>query len=82
LRHESVSLEVVRILREELQAAELTPFPAMELSDMPGWDSVNMSCVVVALEGRFGIEFNGAELETLSTFGKLVDLVSTKAGSA
>ena len=80
VRQEALSAEVAAVLRDELQAPALALSPGMELADMPGWDSVNMSCVLLALEERFGIAFAGEEIDSLSTLEKLEALIGAKAG--
>ena len=66
------------ILAEELQAPP-RPIEAHEqLADLPGWDSVSMSCVVLAIERHFEVQFSGDELEALSDFGALVATVDAK----
>ena len=66
------------IIREELQDDTLVVKPETELADIPGWDSVTMSCVMIAVEQHFGFEFAGNELDELSTFRSLVGSVMDK----
>ena len=74
---------VTQIIREELQADALVLVPGSELSETEGWDSVTGSCIMIAIENRFGFEFHGAVLDHLTTLQSLVSLIeSNRAASA
>jgi acyl carrier protein len=46
--------------------------------DIEGWDSFNHVNIVVAIESRFGIKFNAAEVEELRAVGEFVNLIEKK----
>jgi acyl carrier protein len=46
--------------------------------DVEGWDSFNHVNIVVAIESRFGIKFNAAEVEELRAVGEFVNLIEKK----
>ena len=52
--------------------------PELTAADVPEWDSFNHINLIVAVESRFKIKFQTAELEALHTVGHLADLIQTK----
>ena len=52
--------------------------PGLTAADVPEWDSFNHINLIVAIEARFGIKFQTAELESMQTVGHLADLVQSK----
>jgi acyl carrier protein len=46
--------------------------------DIEVWDSFNHVNIVVAIESRFGIKFNAAEVEELRAVGEFVNLIEKK----
>ena len=52
--------------------------PGLTAADVPEWDSFNHINLIVAVESRFKINFQTAEIEQLHTVGHLVDLIATK----
>ncbi len=57
-------------------ALELTP--NLTAAEVPEWDSFNHINLIVAVESRFKIKFQTAEIEQLHTVGHLVDLIAAK----
>lgn len=49
-------------------------------SEVPGWDSLSHTTVILAVEEHFKVRFTMAELMRLKTIGELQHLVSSKAG--
>ena len=47
-------------------------------NDVPEWDSFNHINLIVAIEARLKIKFQTAELESLNTVGRMVDLIENK----
>jgi acyl carrier protein len=52
--------------------------PELTASDIPDWDSFNHINLIVAVESKFKIKFQTAELESMHTVGHLVDLIQSK----
>ena len=52
--------------------------PSLTAADVPEWDSFNHINLIVAIESRFGVKFQTAELETMHTVGHLADLIQSK----
>jgi acyl carrier protein len=45
-----------------------------QLDDLPGWDSVALAGVLVALEARFGVAVGRTEIDAIETAGDLARL--------
>ena len=52
--------------------------PELTAADVPEWDSFNHINLIVAIEQRFKIKFQTAELEQLNTVGHLAELIQSK----
>jgi acyl carrier protein len=52
--------------------------PGLTAADVPEWDSFNHINLIVAIEARFGVKFQTAELESMQTVGHLADLIQSK----
>lgn len=70
--------QVRDIIADVLDQADLQISPATSATEVEGWDSFNHINIVVALEQRFGIKVNTAEIEDLRNVGELVALVGRK----
>jgi acyl carrier protein len=51
----------------------------LSANDVDGWDSVKQIEIIIATEGRFGIEFTTQEIDQLENVGELVRLIELKA---
>lgn len=70
--------ELTGIFRDILDEDTLELRPGLTAADVPAWDSFNHINLIVAVESRFGIKFQTAELESLQTVGHLADLIQSK----
>ena len=52
--------------------------PGLTAAEVPEWDSFNHINLIVAIESRFSIKFQTAELESMHTVGHLADLIQSK----
>jgi acyl carrier protein len=52
--------------------------PDLTATDVPEWDSFNHINLIVAVEARFGVKFQTAELESMQTVGHLANLIQSK----
>jgi acyl carrier protein len=52
--------------------------PELTAADVPEWDSFNHINLIVAIEQRFKLKFQTAELEQLNTVGHLAELIQQK----
>jgi acyl carrier protein len=56
--------------------------PSLTAADVPEWDSFNHINLIVAIESRFGVKFQTAELESMHTVGHLADLIQSKLAAS
>jgi len=70
--------EVEDGLRDVFDDDSLVAAPELTAADVPEWDSFNHINLIVAIESRFKIKFQTAELEQLHTVGHLADLIAAK----
>jgi Phosphopantetheine attachment site. len=63
------------IFRSELADPDLPLTPETVLADIPGWDSVNLSCVILGVETRFGVTFSPAQMDRLETVGDFLAVI-------
>lgn len=47
--------------------------------DVPGWDSVTMSSVIMSAEERFGVTLKAGSLDHLQCIGDLADMIEKMA---
>ncbi len=52
--------------------------PEMTAADVPEWDSFNHINLIVAVEAKFKIKFQTAELESMNSVGHLVQVIEQK----
>jgi acyl carrier protein len=72
-------LEQVRaIIADVLDQPDVKIDAGTTASDVEGWDSFNHINIVVAVEARFGIKINTAEIEDVRNVGELVEVVERK----
>ena len=70
--------QLTTIFRDTLDDDSLVLTPNLSVADVPEWDSFNHINLIVAIESRFKIKFQTAELEELHTVGHLADLIAKK----
>jgi acyl carrier protein len=70
--------QLTTIFRDTLDDDSLVLTPNLSAADVPEWDSFNHINLIVAIESRFKIKFQTAELEQLHTVGHLADLIAKK----
>ena len=70
--------QLTAILRDTFDDDTLVVTPTLAAADVPEWDSFNHINLIVAIESRFKIKFQTAELEELHTVGHLADLIAKK----
>ena len=78
MQQEQIYAELTPIFRELFDDDTLSPAPAMTAADVPEWDSFNHINLIVAIEQRFGIKFQTAELESIPTVGDLAAKIEQK----
>jgi acyl carrier protein len=70
--------QLTTIFRDLFEDDTLILTPSLSAADVPEWDSFNHINLIVAIESRFKIKFQTAELEQLHTVGHLVSLIAAK----
>jgi acyl carrier protein len=66
------------IFRDMFDNEMLVLTPELTAASVPEWDSFNHINLIVAIEARLKIKFQTAELESLNTVGRMVDLIENK----
>jgi acyl carrier protein len=78
--------EIRDFLRESLSEivdADIADLPdAATADEVAGWDSVNHIKLIFAIEARFGIAFEMAEMVAPDSVGALLDLIQSKIQAA
>ena len=78
MQQQDIYDQLTTIFRDLFDDEELVLSPGLTAADVPEWDSFNHINLIVAVEAKFGIKFQTAELESMQTVGHLVDLIQTK----
>lgn len=78
---EDIYAQLTTIFHDLFDDDALVLTPGLAAADVPDWDSFNHINLIVAVESRFKIKFQTAELESMQTVGSLVDLIRTKLAS-
>lgn len=66
------------IFRDMFDNETLVLTPELTAASVPEWDSFNHINLIVAVEARLKIKFQTAELESMNTVGRMVDLIEKK----
>lgn len=74
--------QVNDIMRDLLDDDDIVMTSDTTSADVDGWDSVLHISLVIAIEQRFKVKFQTAELEELKNVGQLVHLIAAKKGLA
>ena len=78
MQQQQIYEQLTPLFRELFDDDTLTPAPSMTAADVPEWDSFNHINLIVAIEQRFGIKFQTAELESIPTVGDLARKIEQK----
>jgi acyl carrier protein len=70
--------QVCGIISDILDQPDLEIEAETSAANVDGWDSFNQINIIVAVEARFGIKINTAEVEELRDVGELVELIDRK----
>ncbi len=68
------------IFRNVFDDEALTLTPQTAADQVPGWDSMKMVSIILAVERQFGITLRSREVDRLRTVGDLVDVVRARLG--
>jgi acyl carrier protein len=64
----------------EVFGRKIVVFPGLSARDVAGWDSFKQIDIILAVEGRFGVEFTTAELDSLRNVGDLAAVLAARLG--
>jgi acyl carrier protein len=78
MQSEEIYAQLTTIFHDLFDDDTLVLTPSLTAAEVPEWDSFNHINLIVAIESRFKIKFQTAELEQLHTVGHLVTLIQTK----
>ena len=78
MQQRDIHQQLTEIFRDIFDDESLELRPGLTATDVPEWDSFNHINLIVAIEARFKIKFQTAELEAMQTVGHLSDLIQTK----
>jgi acyl carrier protein len=78
MQQQEIYATLTPIFRDLFDDDTLEPTPALTAADVPEWDSFNHINLIVAVESKFGVKFQTAELESMHTVGHLADLIQSK----
>ena len=78
MQQQDIYAQLTIIFNDLFDDDSLVLTPDLTAADVPDWDSFNHINLIVAIESRFKIKFQTAELESLHSVGHLADLVRKK----
>ena len=78
MQQQDIYTQLTAIFHDLFDDDRLVLTPSLTAAGVPEWDSFNHINLIVAIESRFGIKFQTAELESMHTVGHLADLVQSK----
>jgi acyl carrier protein len=71
-----------RLVHEELEKFTGERFDRLEdaanLREEAGLDSIDLVSLIVGVQGRLNVQLSGPELESMTRFGDLLDLLQAK----
>jgi acyl carrier protein len=70
--------EIIAIVRDILRDADLDLSPSSRFDELNDWDSMDLISVMVEAECRYGVHFDGSEIERLVTVGDLMQMIESK----
>ena len=78
MQQQEIYAQLTAIFHDLFDDETLVLTPGLTAADVPEWDSFNHINLIVAIETRFRIKFQTAELEQLHTVGHLAELIEKK----
>ena len=78
MQQQDIYAQLTTIFHDLFDDDTIVLTPGLTVAGIPEWDSFNHINLIVAVESRFGIKFQTAELESMHTVGHLADLIQSK----
>jgi acyl carrier protein len=79
---DDIYARLTEIFRDVFDDDDIVLTPNTTAADIQDWDSFNHINLIVAIETRFGIKFQTAEIESLKNVGDMVAVIERKIGAA
>lgn len=73
--------ELTQIFQDTFLDDKLTVTADLTAADIPGWDSLQMVNILVAVEQKFGIKIRSREIDALHTVGDLAAVIEHKTSA-
>lgn len=75
-----ISTKLKNVIFEELELGDglVEIYDNTEASEIPGWDSLNHSNIIVAIEKSYNLRFTGLEILKCKNIGDLQKLIDSK----
>lgn len=78
MQQQDIYAQLTNIFHDLFDDDSIVLKPGLTAAEVPEWDSFNHINLIVAIEARFGVKFQTAELESMQTVGHLADLIQSK----
>lgn len=78
MNKEQIYGQLTNVFHEVFEDQSIVPTPNMKAGDVEEWDSLNHINLIVAVEARFEIKFETAEIESLRDVSQLIDIIEKK----
>lgn len=71
-------VRVTEVFRDVFDDDDLVVRRDMVAADIPGWDSLKMINLLVAIEAQLGVRLRSSEVDKLHCIGDIVDIVAAR----
>jgi acyl carrier protein len=78
---DQVVQKLTGIFQDTFDDPGLVLFDAMTAADIDDWDSLQHIVLVLAIERRFAVKLNPAEVGKLANVGRMIDLLLAKSAA-
>lgn len=78
MTNEDIDAGLTDIFRNAFGDDTLVLRQGMTSDDIPGWDSMKMVTIIIAVEQRFGVHLRSKEIDKLTCVGDLAALLQAK----
>ena len=78
MQQQEIYAQLTSLFHDVFDDDTLTLTPSLTAASVPEWDSFNHINLIVAVEARFKIKFQTAELESMNNVGHLATLIEKK----
>ena len=81
MQQQEIYAQLTAIFHDVFDDETLVLTPEMTAANVAEWDSFNHINLIVAVESRFRIKFQTAELEAMNSVGHLAEIIQRKLAS-